>query len=565
MRESKYRKYIFLFGICVGISACFKPEVRSDKRLRFSIQDDVNTLDPALASDQISLEILPQMIETLYQFEYGKPIATQKLIPLLAENLPVWSKDKKAVSIQIRKHIYYNDVKPFKGKKRELQAQDFIFAFQRLNDPKVQSPGSWIFEDRLKSVLAPDPYTLKFEFKEPCPQLLYLLAQSYTAPVPHEAVDYYGQGRLTNDFNPVGTGAFQLKEWKRGAYIFLEKNPNYRVETFPPGFGIESERALPRITELEYLVVAEPETAWMKFLNRELDIVRVPRLALKDYGNRKDGVLNPYRDQGFQINFTEVPQSFFLVFNVEDRILKNKKLRQAIRSAINPEEWRNTFYPERSSPMISFLPQGIRKHAPILKNSHFDLGLAKMRLVEAGFPNGQGLPKIHFDLMGADSDARLFGEWLTAQLSKINIPIEFQLNTFPQYLEKRSQGRMAFFYSGWYADYPDAENVLQLFYSKNFPPAVNSARFRNTKIDQIYEKIRSMEESPEREKLIAKAEVIIDEEAPWVFGYEKIEVRAYQPWVTGYRPNPYLKEGYKYYGIDGEIFSRFKHRPFKAP
>jgi ABC-type transport system substrate-binding protein len=132
----------------VGFSTgCTKKEEVQGSVLRIAIKDDVKTLDPANMYDSVGAEVLPQIMETLLQYKY---LEDQLILePMLADGMPVYSKDGLTVTIKIKKGVFFADDAAFKangGKGRELKAQDFIFGFKRLAIPAIQSNGSWIFE-----------------------------------------------------------------------------------------------------------------------------------------------------------------------------------------------------------------------------------------------------------------------------------------------------------------------------------------------------------------------------------------------------------------------------------
>ena len=211
--------------------------------LHYYQKDDMKSVDPANAYDSISLEILPNIYETLYQYDYLAE--GYRLVPLLAADLPKISANHLDYTIPIRR-----DVKFHQG--RELKAQDFIYAWKRLALPSLQSSGWWLldgkivginaFHERLLSatksdigkvmdekvdgMYASDDYTIKIRLTKPYPQLMYALAMTFTAPMAKEWVEKHSDEKGNVLDGAMGTGAFALTQWSRGSTIILDRSPD---------------------------------------------------------------------------------------------------------------------------------------------------------------------------------------------------------------------------------------------------------------------------------------------------------------------------------------------------
>ncbi len=575
-------------------SACTK-EKKDDGLMTFSraLRDDIKTLDPANAYDTVSLDVLPNIVETLYQYDYASSVF--KLIPQLAADMPKYSKDRLTVTIPIKKGVVYADDAAFKetqGKGREMVAGDFLFAFKRLAHPKVLSQGSWIFEGRVKGFkefseklrnapsekveelfnaeniegfTAPDPYTIQIQLTKPYPQLLYMMAMNFTSPVPPEAVATYADERKQLNDHPIGTGAFILAKWDRGHEVVLKRNPTFHGNLMPAGFGPDSGKALPFLDRVIFTIIKEDQPAWLNFLKGDLDIAGIPKdsYAQAIDGGKGRNLTKVFQDRSIKLDVVPGPVAYWLSFNVQDPVLKNKVLRQALSSAVNRDQWIELFTNGRGKKQVTVSPPGLLDRVEDSKIKYdFNIARGKELLKKAGYPDGKGLPTITMDMRGADSVNRQMGEFFTQQLRQIGVKIDVVFNTFPAYLEKSKKGQLQMSYGGWFLDYPDVENMYQLLYGPNAAPGPNEFGFNDPKFNSMYEKLSVMDLGPERAKLVRAMDELVQEEVPWGLGFYRDEFTLVQGWVLNYHANPFVKDGLKYYRVDPlvkkELLKKFK-------
>lgn len=554
--------------------------------MRVAYKDDVKTFDPAIAYDHVSWDILPSVWEQLYQFAYLE--TPFQIEPLLAADMPKYSSDRLTVTIRIRKDVRYQNDPAFpNGKGRGIKASDFIFAFKRLALPLLQSPGFWIFDGKIKGfsefqkkvqsatgenlkkafdqpiegLQAIDDHTLQIKLIRPYPQLLYVLATPFTSPVPPEAIAAYGDEKGAIHLHPVGTGPFRLKKWQRGHIIVLERNKEYHPSFFPTeghskfkalGFLADAGKPLPFLDRIEMAVIKEEQPRWLNFLKGKLDRLSIPKDSFQQAILNQVNLSPELKDKGIRLTIETGSTFRYVVFNLKDEILgKNKYLRQAISSAIDRERFIRLFFQGRGQKMTSPLPPGIagRPQDPVLKYD-YNLDRAKELLKKAGYPNGKNLPEIRMDFRQADSVHRQMGEFFAAELAKIGVRLKVIFNTFPAYLEKEKQGNIQIALTGWTLDYPDAENVYQLFYGPNKAPGPNASNWDDPKVNRLYEKMAIMSDGPSRANLIQQLDRIIQEECPWALLFYRADFRLSQPWLKNYRGSEMLINEFKYYRID---------------
>jgi oligopeptide transport system substrate-binding protein len=556
------------------VSGCSHHSRENEPVIHVAIEEEAKTLDPANTYDGISLAILPEVVESLYQYDFYAN--ETKVIPLLAAGMPKTSADGKHVTVKIRPGIQYAKDAAFGAAgTRELVASDFIYAIKRLAHPGVQSQGRWVFDGRLAGftdlvkkleaapkdklaaefesatlpgVRALDAHTLEFNFEKPYPQFIYILTMSFVAPVPPEAVAKYGDEHGQINDHMVGTGPFILKDWKRGFSVSLVKNPNFRHEEFP----LDSELAgktMPAVDAIEYTIQREDQPRWLAFMKGDIDFVRIPK---DNYAVAiKDGELMPELvDKGIRLEKVRPIEMYYFTLNMTDPALANKKVRQALNAAIDRKKWINLFTNDRGTEMAAVAPPGlIDRPADLPLTYKYDLERAKKLLAEAGYPGGKGLPPLTFEYFGTDTATRQLSEFMTNELAKIGVTVVTVLNTNPAWTEKAKTGKLQVSQMSWSLDYPDIENVYQLMSVTSAPPGFNVGSYNNGKVNADYAKLAAMPMGPARAKIAREIETIIQDECPWIFGYYLGDHKLSQGWIQNFHSNPLVYSPYKYFGV----------------
>lgn len=574
------------------LSACTSQQDDSRKTLNLGLGDDVKSLDPALCYDTVSNTVMPLAMESLFEYHYLKrPLELQ---PLLAEAMPEVSKDKKTYTIKLKKGVLWQDDAAFpNGKGRELKAGDFIYAWKRMLLPELQSPGTWIFDGKVvgweafrkkiveaksadreailqepvEGLTATDDHTLVIKLTQPYPQLLNVLAMGFGAPVAKEVTDKYGQQGLTQRM--VGTGPFRLVKYVAGSKVSLEKNPTFRGQTYPSEGDEEAKKmgllapagqALPFAERIEFQIIKQSQPIWLQFMKGNLDAAGIPK------DNFDAAILNgelkaDLKDKGIALQKSEEAVIWYLNFNMKDKVVggNNANLRKAISMAINREEYIQKFLNGRGVKATSMVPRviaGFTGRTELVND--YNVEGAKELLVKAGYPGGKGLPVIKFDLRGSDTTTKQSAEYIQKSLEVIGVKMEIVTNTFPAYLEKEKNGNLQFFFGGWNADFPDAENFLFLLSSKNVAPGPNASNYMNPAYDRLYEQMAAMAPSPARNEIIRKAEEIAFNDGIWSMMYYPVVYSMNHAWLKNYRPDSQISGEAKYYDINLEDKKKFK-------
>ncbi len=585
-------KIRLLLAAAVAVSASLtfnactqKQDDTQGKLLSLGLSDNVKSLDPAIAYDSISLQVMPMIMESLFQYKYTK--VPLELEPLLAESMPTVSKDKKTYTIKIKKGVKWQDDAAFpEGKGRELKATDFTYGWKRMLLPEIQSPGTWIFEgkvvgwdaykkrlmenrskadeilqEQVEGIKVVDGHTIEIKLLQPYPQLLNVLAMGFGAAVAPEVAAKYGQQGMNE--KAVGTGPFRLKDFRKDSRIILERNPTFRGEAYPSDGDEDAQKSgllaaagkqLPFVDQVVYSIFKETQPRWLQFLKGNLDASLLPKDSFD--AAIVEGELKPdLKNKGMALTKGEDSVIWYLNFNMKDKVVggKNADLRRAIVMAIDRETHIRKFLNGRGVKATSIVPRVIQGNSGRAETvGDYDLEKAKEYLAKAGYPGGKGLPVIKFDLRGGSTDQRQVAEFYKNSLQAIGVNLEIVVNTFPAYLEKEKNGNLQFFIGGWQADFPDAENFLFLLSSKNVSPGPNASNYTNPEYDALYEKMAAMTHSPERLAIIKKAEDIAFNDAVWSMLFYPIQYDLYYSWTKNFRPNSGIANQDKYLDIDVE-------------
>ncbi len=543
----------------------------------------IQGLDPAATSGIYSARVDSNIFERLYEYHYLK--RPYQVIPSLAEEMPEVSEDRLTYRIRIKRGVYFHDDMCFKdGKGRELKADDFIFAWKRIANIKFLSPYWWIFDDKVvgldefreytktcknqfdvdysrevEGLKADDDYTLVIKLKKPWPQIMYLLAFPAMAPIAKEAVDYYGKNMINH---PVGTGPFKLKEWRKGSYIELVKNPNYREEFYPSegeagdledGLLKDAGKRLPLSNRIVWLIIEEQQPMWLQFMRGKIDASAVPK---DNFGQAFTHGLELTHDME-QRNIRHVkiydPDTFFLGFNMEDPILgRNKTLRHAISYAYNRARENELFWNNIWEVAYGFIPPVLKSYNPQIKETgqRYDPQKARQLIKEAERIHGGKLPTLRLSISGTDTHHRQLGQFYQRCLVDVGLDVEVEYMDWPLFNKKLNTKSVQMFTVGWMADYPDAETFLQIFYSKNASPGPNYFNYSSEALDNIYEQVVVMRDSPERTELYRQAERLVLEDCACVCTLHRVRYILSHEWLGNYKPHVYPFGTAKYLKAD---------------
>lgn len=565
--------------------------------------DDPRSLDPQVTYDEVSHNIVSSVYDTFLTY---KPFQEEyELTPDLAVEMPVLETKPDGTAsytCKIKPGQFFQDDPCFPaGKGREITSQDFIYAFQRMTDPKVECPiastlqdfivgmgdrwntaqkeGKFDYDAPFAPVEAVDRYTFRINLLKPYPQIRYWLAFPFTAPVAREAVEYYdgsvhdGVQREQFKFHPVGTGPWRLQEWKRGSLIRLVRNDNYSATTFPTeGWPAEhadryiphAGKKLPLIDEVQLIIMRESIPAWILFKQGWTDGSGVGKDVFNSVITTSKELSPEYRARGIELEKDVELSTWYVMFNMQDPIIgTNAKLRQALTLAFDTKTGNEIFFNGIWLETQQLLPPGIFGYDKTFVNPYrqYNLEEAKKLIAEAGYPNGidpkTGQPlKLVWDAAADSGASRQMAEYDKSQFEKLGVRVEIVENIFAQMIDKQTRGTYQFLSAGWNADYPDPENYFFLFYGPNIPPrGYNQSRYDNPEFNKLYEQMATMEDSPERAQIVAKLTQIMTTDC--VIGplWNPTSFRLMQPWSKRIVRNALISKssGLKYVWIDAPM------------
>jgi peptide/nickel transport system substrate-binding protein len=531
---------VLLFGL-TACSSKDSPTSKSDKENLniFKINEaiGISSLDPAFARNFENIMAVNQLFNGLVQMNEHLEV-----IPAIAKSWKI-SDDGKEYTFILRDDVYFHDHPVFpEGKGRKVIAQDFVNSFYRIIDPKLASPGAWIFNDvdfseksDYSGFIAVDDTTLKIILKNAFPPFLGILTMQYCSVVPHEVVEKYGE-----DFrsNPVGTGPFKFKTWKEGVKLVFVKNEKYFEKD-------ENGNALPYLDAVSISFVKDRHSEFLSFIRGDFDLLSGLDGSYKDELLTQQGELkDTYKDK---LELRKVPflKTDYIAFYLDERNekiknspLRIKQIRQAINYGFNREEMvrylRNNI---GQAAHAGFIPMGMPGFDPAkVKGYRYDPDKARDLLYQAGFPDGKGLPEITLSTTSAYLD---LSEYIQKQLNEIGVKIKIEVLPAAIHTESAARGKLQFFRKSWVADYPDAENYLALFYSKNFAPiGPNYTHFNNRLYDKLYETAKQTLDYDKRIELYQEMDRIIVEEAPIVNLYYDEAIKFHPKNIEGLEINP---------------------------
>ncbi|WP_229262668.1 ABC transporter substrate-binding protein [Duganella radicis] len=508
-------------------------------------------LDPAVASDIATLSLLENLFDPLLRYDYlARPV---KLIPNTLAAMPEVSDDGKTYTFRLRDDVYFTPDAAFKGTKRQVTADDYVYSLKRLYDPALKSPWLYLF-DGVADIQPVDKLTLRIRLNAPDPNFLFYLAMPATSVVAREVMEAYG-AQAGN--HPVGSGPFRIGSWKRSDQIVLLANREFRPTEFQG-------KRLPILDRIDIKIVEEYQSRVLGFLNGEFDFLEQLPESMKEMVLTDDARLKPeLARKGMVLAPFPVLQTYYMWMNMDDPLIggysKEKvALRRAIAMGYDRAEDIGMMKKGLALPAITPLPPNVLGYDPQYRSPvAYDPALANALLDRYGYRKGKdgfrtqpdGKPLTLVMHSEASTVGRLRDELWHKNLNAIGLKVVFKSDKKTEIIKASRLGAVMMFETNWVADFPDGDNFYQLLYGPNAGRA-NYARFNLPAYNQRYEQARLMGESPRRTALYDELANIIHAYTPWVLLTHPISADLQQPWLKNYRRHPVELTNWRYLDVD---------------
>jgi oligopeptide transport system substrate-binding protein len=387
----------------------------------------------------------------------------------------------------------------------------------------------------------------------------------------------------------VGTGAYMLTENNPNARMVLERNPNFRGEPYPAegeagdreaGLLADAGRMMPFIDKVVFSREKEGIPYWNKFLQGYFDSSAIPSdtfdQAVRVSIEGDAGLTPEMEERGIKLRTSVDTTILYLGFNLQDAVVggtseRTRKLRQAVSIAVDWEEFISIFLNGRGlvghdplAPGIFGQRDGAEGINPVTHEwrdgapRRRPVEQARKLLAEAGYPDGRdarsGEPLVlYLDTVGRGPGDKPRFDWWRRQFAKLSIQLEIRDTDWNRYQEKIRKGSQQLYILGWNADYPDPENFMFLLHgpqSRAKNQGENASNYANPEFDALFERMKNIPNSPERQKLIDRMVEIARRDAPWLWGYHPKSYGLTHAWMQNGKPNNMARNNLKYLRVD---------------
>ena len=562
LRPLRAMALVLLFAV-FGTAVAQEPKVLTIPRVK-----QFDTLDPAVASDGASGEILSLVYSGLLTFSYLE--RPYKLQPDLLAHMPELSADQRTYSFELKPGLRFHDDACFPGGQgRELDVDDVLYTLKRFADARLNTKtwfwleGTMVGLDEFRAASAQPgfdparaeiagfkrlgPLRFSITMTQPNPIFLANFVRGPLSVVPREAVEMY-KDRFS--VYPVGTGPFTLTDVDRKGVLRLRKYPRYHGVYPSVGAPGDAEKGLlkdagkrlPLVDEIEMPLVEESQPRMLKMLKGRLDWVTLDRANFTKMIERPgpgqfrlkppfDARLNLFHTPMFQVGFTTI--------NMKDPLLgKNKALRQAIARLFDTQAEIDVLANGRGTRLnsiVSIEVPGNERETGARWPGH-DLAEARRLLAEAGYPGGKGLPPLSIIYRATDLDMRNLGDLRKAKFAAAGVQLKPEYMNYPTWLQAIESGRFQLSDAGWGGGI-DASYYYETLYGKNQAPGPNTGAFVNADYDRVFEASRKMPNGPERLTLFKTLNQIILDQVPLVLGSNAMSVGITQKWLLNFKRN----------------------------
>ncbi len=573
------------------------PATPAPKVLRYALPAAETTFDPARISDLYSAVVIAHMFDAPYRYDYlARPV---QVVPNTAAAMPEVGDDFRSWTIRLTPGIFFADDPAFGGEKRELVAQDYVYAWKRFFDPATVSPAystlqeegalgldalreealktgrPFDYDREVEGVRALDRYTLRFRLATPRPRFLYALAGNSFVAMAREVVEHYGE-RIGE--HPVGTGPFRLVQWRRSSFMALARNPGFRTlhyDARPAPDDAEGQallarfkgRRLPMVERVELSIVEESQPRWLAFLNDEFDLAWPVPLEFMNLAAPHGELAPNLAKRGIRMARIQSPDRTLTYFNMQDAIVggmapEKVALRRAISLSIDVGREIRLIRRGQAVPAQSMVAPGTWGYDPTLKTetSDYDPARAQALLDLYGYVDRDGdgwrempdgSPLVIEYPSSSDATSRQFDELWKRSMDAVGIRLRIRTAQWPENLKAARAGQLMLWQVGSTSDTPDVQDALQMLYG----PAAggqNLARFAHDGFDALYRRMQALPDGPERAALLREAVRIAAAWLPYKYHVHRVLTDLWQPRLVGYRRPLFGNQWWQYIDIDDQ-------------
>ncbi|MFZ6025787.1 MAG: ABC transporter substrate-binding protein [Bacteroidota bacterium] len=530
IKNKSFQLWLLICCCCFYIAGCGRKAASGKTVFYYNESTGIATLDPAFAKNQSIMWAIHQVYNTLVEID-----SNLNIVPSLAKS---WDIDaaRTSYTFHLRTDVYFHDNEIFPGGKgRKMLASDIAYSLNRIIDKATASSGAWIFNNRVNSLqpfTAVDDSTFRLKLLRPFHPIMGILSMQYCSIIPKEAVEKYGR-----DFrrNPCGTGPFQFVSWDEGEALVMHKNEKYWEKD-------ASGNSLPYLDAIQVSFFDNKATEFLQFRQGKLSFVNDIDPSFKDELLTKKGELRKEWEGKLQLNKTAYlnTEYFGILVDEKNPLVKIaptrlRLVRQAMNYAIN--RTRLMMYMRNSIGIpaeAGFVPGGLpSRNVELVKGYQYDPAKARQLIEQAGFGDRNSMPELKLLTIPIYADIASF---VAKQMEEVGIPVQVEVIQKSLLLEQTAKSRALFFRGSWIADYPDAENYMAMFYSKN-PAPPNYTRYKNADFDLLYEKALLETNDSLRYELYRKMDQLVINDAPVIPIWYDMAIHFVQPNISGFRAN----------------------------
>ena len=496
---SEFRSILFLFLFMFFYSCNKEVSKYNDSQVfRYNEHSNINTLDPAFAKDLRTIWATTQIFNGLVQLN-----DSLEVMPDIAKKWTI-SNDGKIYQFHLRSDVKFHKHIVFgKDSTRNVVAKDFEYSFNRLLNPKVASPGKWVLEF-VDSFVAKNDTTFIVKLKKAFPPFLSLLTMKYCSVVPKEAIDHFGKKFRAN---PIGTGPFKFKLWEENIKLVFRKNNEYYEFD---QYGVK----LPYLESIAITFLPDKQSEFLQFIQGNLDFLNSIDNSYKDDILTKKGKLQTKYTS--QINMVTSPylntEYLGIYMDAEEKEANSLRLRKALNYGFDKEKMVLYLRNGIGTPALNgFIPKGLPSFNN-MKGYTYQPQKAKELIDQYTSISGNNNPKI---TISTNSQYLDLCEFIQREMQKIGLEVAIDVMPPSTLRDRKANGQLSVFRGSWIADYPDAENYLFIFHSRNFSPnGPNYTHYKNDKFDSLYDKAIETIDSYKRYKLYQKMDSLLMESSP---------------------------------------------------